>query len=188
MVLPPYSLEELNSSFVAGHNYSSQLRAKNVKYQNTNRLSKPTPMSSVHMAKDIYRKGVSQSSTRASNFANNSNSHGAYRRDKQQANVLNTSAAPSQKRSSTYVRYAQRVGSNSQNRTLNLYLQDSEPPYHQPGSTLGVINNPTKSILTKDESLVERPAEETTPKVLGTIDEYNALFPIINNYNNYNIN
>lgn len=105
MVLPPYSLEDLNSSFVTGDNYSSQLRAKNAKYQNTNRLSKPTPMSSVHMAKDIYRKGVSQSSTRANNFANNNNnSHGVYRREK--PNVLNTSVAQSQKRSSTYVRYA----------------------------------------------------------------------------------
>ena len=79
MVLPPYSLEDLNNSFAVGDNYSMQVRAKNIKYKNTNRLSKPTTMSSVHMAKDIYRKGniVSQSATRASNFNNN---NGIYRR------------------------------------------------------------------------------------------------------------
>ncbi len=85
MVLPTTSLDDLNGSFISAHtggvhgdhihhgghggqHHVSQIRVKQLKSSQNNRLAKvPCPISSVHMAKDIYRKGntVSQSSTRA---------------------------------------------------------------------------------------------------------------------------
>ena len=196
MMLPPHSLEDLNSSFIGGadsnaNNYSSQLRIKNGKTQNSNRQSKATPISSVHMAKDIYRKGnaVSQSSTRTNNYQNASS---VYRRPiETRQNILiangggvsqGVAGSQSQKRSSTYVRYAQRLGSSSQNRTLNLYLQDSEAtsgssvPYQQAISTLGnqktigggALALNSQSILTKDESIEKYIPSDHPPPNLHT--------------------
>jgi hypothetical protein len=63
---PPTSLDDLSTSFIGGvaldpnmsQNYSSQVRGKQLKTSHlNNRVGKPLPMSSVHMAKDIYRKG-----------------------------------------------------------------------------------------------------------------------------------
>ncbi|TNV86765.1 hypothetical protein FGO68_gene6602 [Halteria grandinella] len=78
MMLPHSSagLEELNNSFLQGidpnnqiGNYNSQLRMKQARSGQHHRVVKAAPISSVHMAKDIYRKGnaVSQSSTRTQN-------------------------------------------------------------------------------------------------------------------------
>jgi hypothetical protein len=80
-------MEDLNNSFLAGmdnqgHNLSQHLRVKQMKSAHQqNRMVKPAPISSVHMAKDIYRKGntVSQSSTRTAGNVN-ANNLNAYRR------------------------------------------------------------------------------------------------------------
>jgi len=56
-------LEDLNNSFISGDNHHgyqhnvSQIRVKQLKSSQNTRLSKAAPLSSVQMAKDIYRKG-----------------------------------------------------------------------------------------------------------------------------------
>ncbi|CDW82045.1 protein kinase domain containing protein [Stylonychia lemnae] len=201
----------INNSYAPSNLNQSYLGLKN---RNSIRMGKAAPMSSVQMAKDIYRKGqtASQSSQRV-----NSQKPQPYRRGPAQGyineiNVTSNIVHPT-KRSQTYVRYPKREN-NSQNRTMNLYLQqDQETPHIQGNPVFQPVRGSNQNInsmsqVPSSQSHMNNKPEiqldkfniktDITPPIINPKNMTAQSQPItimqaphignINNFNNYNIN